>query len=293
MDNVVRSITAAYVFAAIPEGDLPALRTTLLAFGRTHGMEGLVLIAPEGLNGTVCGSEQAIAEWKRMLIHRFGPIEFKDSTVDRAVFKQWSVKIKPEIVALKQPGVRPAGKHRHVAPEEWHRMLQEEDVFVLDTRNAYEYEVGKFRGAVDPGLSSFHEFPAYVQRADLPKDRKILMYCTGGIRCEKALLEMERQGYENVYQLDGGILAYLERFPDGMFEGECFVFDHRVTVDRSLQPSQRYGLCPHCGHAGDKEYRCHCGVQARVCGHCAAHEDARRTCSKRCANEARAALQPQ
>lgn len=162
-------------------------------------------------------------------------------------------------------------------------MLESEDTVLLDTRNSYETAIGKFRGAVDPGIEAFHEFPGFIQKAGLPKNKTVMMYCTGGIRCEKALLEMEKQGYEHVYQLEGGILAYLEQFPDKNFEGECFVFDHRVAVDQHLRPSTVYGLCPHCGHAGNVEIRCSCGTVQKVCSTCYSTAS-RKTCSKRCAN---------
>lgn len=247
-------------------------------------MRGLTLLATEGINATVAGSAQTITEWKKLLMTHVGEITFKDSTAQRQVFERWSVKIKPEIVSLKDRAIHPAGKHGHLSPDEWQSMLRNEDVVVVDARNAYEVEIGKFRGAIDPGISAFHEFPAWSKSAGLPKEKKILMYCTGGIRCEKALLTLEAQGYSDVYQLEGGILAYLEQFPHGDFEGECFVFDHRVAVDQALRPSQTYGLCPHCGHAGDIAITCVCGRERKICSDCARRE-ARKTCSKRCRNE--------
>lgn len=284
-------ITAGYLFVSLEEASLPALRAAIMDFGERHGMEGLVLIAAEGLNATVAGTPETIALWKQFVEEHVGNVAWKDSVAADVPFRRWSVKIKPEIVALKQEGIVPNGKHGHLPPEEWHAMLAEDDVVVLDTRNDYETAIGKFAGAIDPHIAAFHEFPAFVARADIPKNKKVLLYCTGGIRCEKALLEMERQGYEHVYQLDGGILAYLEQVPDGAFEGECFVFDHRVAVDQYLQPSSRYGLCPHCGHAGSESVRCRCGEEQKICPACMAQES-RRTCSKRCANEDKKSRSP-
>lgn len=279
------TITAGYLFVPIPEGELDDLRSELLAFGDAHDMKGLTLIAHEGINGTVCGSAEAIAAWKELLISRFGPMEFKDSVADRQVFSRWSVRKKPEIVALKQPGVSPAGKRRHLSPAEWHAMLQEEDVVVLDTRNAYEVALGKFKGAVDPGIGAFHELPQAVRNGIVPKGKKVMMYCTGGIRCEKALIELQQQGYDDVYQLDGGILAYLAQFPQGAFEGECFVFDERVSVDAHLKPSRVYAICPHCGLPGTESICCaQCSHEQKICTKCA-QVSYRKTCSKRCANE--------
>ncbi len=279
------SITAFYLFTPLSEERLDQLQAELLNLGNASGMRGLTLLAPEGINGTVCGSAEAIADWKAHLTALFGPIVFKDSTAARLVFKRWSVKKKPEIVGLKRPDIRPQGPHRHLTPQQWHEMLSQEDVVVLDARNEYEVEIGKFKGAIDPKLESFQDFPEFAKQKTLPEDKKILMYCTGGIRCEKALLALEEEGYKEVYQLEGGILAYLAQFPHQEFEGECFVFDQRTSVDQELQPSQRYAICPHCGQPAEHLIQCaECKVEQKICTKCSAHEE-RRTCSKRCANE--------
>ncbi|TSC59281.1 MAG: hypothetical protein Greene041662_605 [Candidatus Peregrinibacteria bacterium Greene0416_62] len=276
-------ITAGYAFFPIAEERLPILRKELLAFGHARDMRGLTLLATEGVNGTVCGTAQAIVEWKKYLIAQCGPIVFKDSLADRTVFKRWSVKIKPEIVAIKKDSVKPKGKRKHLSPQEWQKMLQNHDVTVIDTRNHFEIEVGKFRGAIDPKIQQFSEFPEYVRTSKIPKGKKILLYCTGGIRCEKALIAMEQEGYKNVFQLEGGILAYLQQFPECAFEGECFVFDRRTAVDQHLCPSQIYGICPHCGDPGTVKIACTmCEHQTMVCQECNTQQH-RRTCSKNCA----------
>lgn len=262
------------------------MQTELKQLGTDHQMHGLVLVAPEGINGTVSGSNEAIAQWKEHLTERFGKIDFKDSSADHQVFRRFFVKIKPEIVCIKDEKIRPQGSRKHLSPEEFHRVLQEEDVVVLDTRNDYEVAIGKFDGAIDPHIKRFHEFPAYVAQSGIPKDKKVLMYCTGGIRCEKALIAMEQQGYGHVYQLEGGILAYLQKFPEGKFRGECFVFDHRVAVDQHLQPSSVYQLCPHCGDPGDVRITCMCGKMQKICKNCQ-RDRVPHTCSKRCAHEAK------
>ncbi len=283
------SITASYVFATLDASGLPAFRRDLQAFGAARGLRGLVLLATEGLNATVCGEPAMIAAWKELLRGRFGDVAFKDSEAPEPVFRRWSVKIKPEIVGIKDERIRPAGRHRHLSPEQWNAMLVREDVVVVDTRNDYEVAIGRFRGAIDPGIRRFSDFPAAAE-AIVPKDKKVMIYCTGGIRCEKAIYALEERGYRDVYQLDGGILAYLEKFPDGAFDGECFVFDHRVAVDGHLRPSARYALCPHCGDPAAVAIECACGAQAKICDAC--HDAAgRRTCSKRCANE-RHAVRP-
>jgi UPF0176 protein len=280
------SITASYAFFSIEEAELTPLRQKLLAFGKEREMGGLVLIAPEGINSTVSGTEEAIAQWKEHLTQKFGPIVFKDSSAQKKVFKRWSVKIKPEIVVIKDSTIHPQGKHKHLSPQEFQNLMEQEDVIVLDARNAYEVAIGKFKSAVDPKIQSFYQFPEFVEKSQLPKDKKILMYCTGGIRCEKALISMEAQGYENVYQLEGGILAYLQQFPQKDFEGECFVFDHRVAVDQHLNPSEVYELCPHCGDPGAVQIMCSCGASQKVC-ECCHQDETQRTCSKRCRNEMR------
>lgn len=240
-------ITAAYAFFPIQKSLLPALRAELKLFGSEREMKGLVLLAEEGLNSTVCGSTEAIDAWKEKLKSLDPSIIFKDSRAPATVFKRWSVKIKPEIVALKDTTVHPHGKHRHLSPEEWDAMLSRDDVVVIDTRNDYEVQIGKFHGAVNPEIDRFSDFPAFLRESRIPKDRNLLLYCTGGIRCEKAIYAAEHEGYQNVYQLDGGILRYLQERPEGTFEGECFVFDKRVAVDAHLRPSQQYHLCPCCG----------------------------------------------
>ncbi len=275
-------ITACYVFVPFTEERLKTLQQELKTFGQQNEMRGLVLIASEGLNGTVAGGAEAIMNWKKKVTELCGETIFKDSSADHMVFRRWSVKIKPEIVALKKD-VHPNGKHKHLTPAEWNEAMEKGDAIIIDTRNDYEVAIGKFEGAIDPKIKSFHEFPEYVEKMEFPKDKKFLIYCTGGIRCEKALLQMEKQGYENVYQLEGGILGYLQQFPEQKFEGECFVFDHRVSVDQKLHPSQTYGMCPHCGNPGDQLIKCFCGKEQKVCTSCLAQERAR-TCSKNCAH---------
>ncbi|OGJ55030.1 hypothetical protein A3D11_02255 [Candidatus Peribacteria bacterium RIFCSPHIGHO2_02_FULL_49_16] len=278
----VLSITAFYKFIAIQPKDLPIIQEKLMKFGKERDMRGLVLLAEEGINGTVSGKSECICEWKELLEKYFGEITFKDSEANTVIFPRWFVKIREEIVNLKKPDVRPTGKYHHLSPERWDRMMEEDDVLVIDLRNDYETEIGTFEGAMDLKVKEFHEFPRLMKQANLPKDKRILLYCTGGIRCEKASLEMEKQGYEHVYQLDGGILAYLKTFPYRKFKGECFVFDHRVAVDQELKPSERFHVCPHCGDPGDREIVCaKCEKNQFICAKCFDHTE-RRSCSKNC-----------
>src|SRR3989344_7312793 len=241
------SITASYAFFPFTESALPSLQSELTLFGAEHDMKGLVLLAPEGINSTVCGTAEAIAEWKKKMRELKSDILFKDSSAEQAVFRRFSVKIKPELITFKQQISTPTGKHKHLKPQAWKQMMEREDVVLIDTRNDYETAIGTFRNAIVPGIQHFQDFPEAVRAAALPKDKTVMLYCTGGIRCEKAVLSMEEQGYTSVYQLEGGILAYIEQYPDDAFEGECFVFDHRVAVDQQLRPSVVYQLCTECG----------------------------------------------
>lgn len=285
-------ITAQYKFFPIDEKDIPALQESLRIFGEHLNMSGLVILGTEGVNGTVAApSEEALDTWKAKMEDIFGEITFKDSYADTQPFKRWFVKVRKEIVTLGDTDIVPNGKHNHLSPEEWEHMMEQEDVVILDTRNTYETEIGMFEGALDPKIKSFQEFPDYVEKSGIPKDKKVLMYCTGGIRCEKACLEMERQGYRNVYQLDGGILRYMQERPHKKWKGECFVFDHRVAVNEDLKPSERYGLCPHCGDPGDRNITCaHCGEAGIMCVRCIDSMNYQ-SCSKNCAYQRNLVLQ--
>jgi UPF0176 protein len=251
----------------------------------------LVILGPEGINTTLSFPRDLEEKVKTELtaILAMGEFFFKDSYADKYPFHDFKIKIRPEIVTLQRTDLVPDGRpHRHLSPDEWNRVLKTEDVLLIDTRNSYEYEVGHFKGAVDPQTREFTSYPEFLKKAQVPKDKKILIYCTGGIRCEKAILEMEDQGYQNVYQLDGGILNYLEKHPNDMWEGECFVFDYRVAVDQNLNPSQTYRLCPHCGQPAKTKINCvQCGMEAICCDHCLELGQEQHTCSKNCAHHFR------
>ena len=277
------NVTSFYQFAPLSERKVCSLQKKLRAIGTRRNIQGLVILATEGINGTIAGEPDAIAVFKEALLPHFPAILFKDNEAKEQPFKRWFVKIRAEIVSLKNPDIVPKGSHNHLTPIEWNRVLDEEDVVVLDIRNTYETEIGMFEGAIDPGLRSFQDFPEYVARADIPKDKKILMYCTGGIRCEKALEEMQHQGYQHVYQLSGGILKYLEEYPHQKYKGECFIFDHRVAVDQDLKPTSHFHLCPHCGDPGDVHITCKKCQEGGVICHRCKKEPHFITCSKNCA----------
>jgi UPF0176 protein len=277
------TITAFYKFFDIGEQNKQAVRDSMFAKGEELNLLGLTLVAHEGINGTIAGSAEAIAEYKQFLESIAGEIAFKDSFCNEAPFKRWFVKLRKEIVAIGDPNMHPSSTmNHHITPQEWNAMMEEEDVIVLDTRNTYETAIGTFKGAIDPKLSSFDQFPEYVKNSGIPKDKKVLMFCTGGIRCEKALIEMKNQGYEHVYQLQGGILEYFAQSPHTNFEGECFVFDHRTAVDQNLAPSTKYKTCPHCGDPGDQSIQCtFCTNDCTLCQRCRMEKQID-TCSKDC-----------
>lgn len=281
-DQVV--VTAFYKFAPLAD----ARRLLAEQLREILGLKGLVILAPEGINGMAAGEAGDVEELKESLRSHplLADLEFKDSYCRENPFPKWKVELKDQTIRYKE-GFRPQeSHHNHLSPSQWKALMEgEEPVTVLDTRNYYETRVGTFRGALDPKIDSFEEFADYLDRCDLPKDRKTLIFCTGGIRCEKAILDMEERGFEHVYQLQGGILKYLEEYPNEQFEGECFVFDSRVAVDQELAPSQRYALCPHCGDPGDREITCaHCGHTGQTCDNCPP------LCSKNCAYHHRRAM---
>lgn len=255
---------------------------------REGGLKGLVILAPEGLNATVCAeTEQELGSFKKWLAGRFpGSWEFKDSRSDRRPFRKFVVKVRPEIVSLGSPDLVPGGdSHRHLSPREWDEFIDlNPEAVIVDTRNWYETRIGKFKGAISPETDQFSQFPEFMEKNGVSKDSKILIYCTGGIRCEKGILELERRGFSEVYQLKGGILAYLAEIPEGKFEGECFVFDDRVAVDRRLRPTEKYRFCVHCSQPATQRIPCgNCARSNHVCETCQEREILR-SCSKNCAH---------
>jgi UPF0176 protein len=284
-------VSTFYKFQKIAPEALTALKNNLESWAAEGDLRGLVLIGPEGFNATVCGASEPMEAFKKKLVNivEDQKIWFKDSFADFKPFTRFKVKIKDEIVTIGRPGLVPDKEiNFHLDPNEWHQAMEEEDVIVVDTRNAYETEIGKFKNAVDLKIDDFQEFTKKFVDLGVDKNKKILIYCTGGIRCEKAILELHEQGYKNVYQLNGGILNYIEQKPKGLWEGECFVFDHRVAVDSNLEPSKRYGLCPHCGQPGEEKIECRqCGTEQIVCKKCLDASPDKHTCSKNCANHSR------
>ena len=245
---------AFYGFTAM-EG-LPALQQELKTLAEQGGVRGTILLADEGVNGTISGPDAgvtAILDRLRQL-PGLGGLEAKFSRAEQQTFHRLKVRLKREIVTMGCPTVKPAEQvGTYVPPEQWNALIADPDTLVVDTRNRYEVEVGSFAGAIDPGTESFREFPAWVELTLRPlveerHPKAIAMFCTGGIRCEKSTAYLLQQGFENVHHLQGGILRYLEEIPEerSSWQGECYVFDQRVSVNHQLQPGS-YSLCHACG----------------------------------------------
>lgn len=242
-------VAALYQFVALP--DYEALRQPLLDCCEKAGIRGTLLLAAEGINGTVAGRREAIDALRGHLAEdgRFDRLEYKESHATEMPFLRMKVRLKKEIVTMGVEGIDPNRTvGTYVPPEDWNALISDPEVTVIDTRNDYEYAIGTFERAVDPETGSFREFPAYVsENLDPGKQKKLAMFCTGGIRCEKATAYMLEQGFEEVYHLQGGILKYLETVPEeeSLWKGDCFVFDERVAVGHGLKEGD-YGLCRAC-----------------------------------------------
>ncbi len=218
-----------------------AFRDELQALCDRHGLRGTILVAAEGFNGSLAGDQDSVRAVFAWIEQRLGldePIDARWNEVSEAPFRRMHVRLKKEIVTLGRPDILPHKKTgTYVSPSEWNSLIDNPDVIVIDTRNHYEYEVGTFPRAIDPQTESFREFPAFARElASTSRDKPLAMFCTGGIRCEKATALMLELGFDEVYHLQGGILKYLEEVPedDNRWDGECFVFDTRVAVDRNL-----------------------------------------------------------
>ncbi len=244
------TVAALYQFA--PFDDPVALREPLLDLSQTGGVKGTLLLAREGINGTIAGSAEAI---EAVIGHiRSLPgceaLEVKYSSTEAMPFHRMKVRIKKEIVTLGLPEVDPSRDvGRYVDPDEWNALISDPDTIVIDTRNDYEVAIGSFKGALDPKTKAFSEFPAWFRahRAEFGEKPKVAMFCTGGIRCEKSTAFLRAEGIADVAHLKGGILKYLETVPPelSLWEGECFVFDERVAVGQGLGPGT-HTLCRAC-----------------------------------------------
>jgi UPF0176 protein len=284
------SITTFYKF--IPIENVTATELFLRKTAKDCDISGLIILAPEGFNSTVSASTaKNLEQFKLQLLNYFNlsELNFKDSVSDIQPFRRFQIKVRDEIVTLNAPHLVPteSDKSHHLSPAEWNQVLKNEpQVRVVDTRNWYETQMGTFKTAINPKIDVFTDFPDFMKQQNIKKDEKVLIFCTGGIRCEKGLLQLQEQGFNQVYQLDGGILNYLQQFPNDQYEGECFVFDHRVAVDQNLKPSKIYDLCPHCGQPAKSEIVCkRCDSPQAVCDDCQKINWKQITCSKHCAHQ--------
>ena len=265
------TVAALYQFHALENP--AALRDDLLSLGQRLGLCGTLIVADEGINGTVAGSREAITELHAFLLGQgFGRMEYKESGATEPPFKRFKVRLKKEIVTLGVPVAPREQVGTYLDPAEWNALLSDPDVIVVDTRNRYEVKAGTFQGAIDPEIDSFREFPAWVDEhlADA-QGKKVAMFCTGGIRCEKSTSLLLQKGFRDVYHLRGGILKYLEDMPEDQsrWDGECFVFDGRVTVGHGLREGDKV-MCHSCGWPVTAEERQSDLFEEGVsCPHCA------------------------
>ncbi|MFQ6537432.1 MULTISPECIES: rhodanese-related sulfurtransferase [Aphanothece] len=284
-------VAAFYRFAAFEPAELPALRRRLLGCAEAGAVKGTVLLAPEGVNGTVSGPAAAVEDLLATLRAepRLAALEVKSAQAPAQAFHRFKVRLKREIVTMGEAGLQPylsASVGTHVAPDAWDALIEDPGTLVIDTRNAYEVALGSFAGAIDPGTRSFREFPDWVERQLRPlveerRPQAIALFCTGGIRCEKATAHLLRQGFTGVHHLHGGILRYLEQHPEqgSRWRGECFVFDQRVAVNHRLEPGEA-SLCHACRMpltAADRQLPSYAaGVSCRHCLHLHDEADRRR-----------------
>ncbi|WP_408006205.1 rhodanese-related sulfurtransferase [Pseudalkalibacillus sp. A8] len=261
-----------------------------LQFCKDLGLKGRILIADEGINGTVSGTVEQTDAYMESLLndHRFDGIEFKIDEVDGHAFKKMHVRYRPELVnsgVLKEinPNVT-TGKH--LTPEEFYEAMHRDDVVIIDARNDYEYDIGHFRGAIRPDITTFRELPKWIkQNRENFEGKKILTYCTGGIRCEKFSGFLKNEGFEDVNQLHGGIINYSknEKTQGQLYDGKCYVFDERIAVPINRVEDKVVGKCYYCGKTEDRYVNCanpECNRQHVACHKC--EEKYKRSCSDEC-----------
>ncbi|MDD0975564.1 rhodanese-related sulfurtransferase [Pseudomonas fontis] len=248
---MTQNIVVAALYKFVTLKDYVELREPLLQAMEQNGVKGTLLLAEEGINGTVSATREGIdglLAWLRS-DERLVDVDHKESYCDEQPFYRTKVKLKKEIVTLGVPGVDPNHKvGTYVEPQDWNALISDPEVLLIDTRNDYEVSIGTFEGAIDPKTTSFREFPEYIKaNFDPARHKKVAMFCTGGIRCEKASSYMLGEGFEEVYHLKGGILKYLEEVPQeqSRWQGDCFVFDNRVTVRHDLTEGD-YDQCHAC-----------------------------------------------
>jgi len=241
-------VAALYQFTRFD--DCAAIRQTLAEACGARAVKGTLLIAPEGINGTIAGSDEGIGEILAIIraLPGCAGIDVKESRAPALPFHRMKVRLKREIVTMGQPDIDPLATGDYIAPQDWNALIADPDTVLIDTRNDYEVSLGTFTGALDPHTKSFREFPGWFRaHRDELAGKKVAMFCTGGIRCEKSTAFLKAEGIDQVYHLKGGILAYLEQVPEAesRWKGDCFVFDERVSVTHGLAPGD-YELCRAC-----------------------------------------------
>jgi UPF0176 protein len=301
-----------YHFTTLSKADVARIDQSLNDLGKSTGVTALIILGEEGLNATAAGEPGALHTFVKAAGALIEPgFEFQNIKIsyidagDKLPFLDFKVKVRKEIVTLLRPDLTPKEMRTptHLSPEEWHRQIQNPDAVIIDTRNSYESSIGTFRNAETPEIEEFSEFPDWLDQklatGETDRSKPTYIFCTGGIRCEKAILAMEEKGFENVYQLDGGILNYITKFPvtetaakaeipeGSLWDGECFVFDHRIAVDGDGRASRKFTACPHCGQPADHQVFCvRCDGPAVLCDDCYNEKAVANacTCSKNCAH---------
>jgi UPF0176 protein len=274
------AVAALYCFTPLPQFE--SLREPFRQRMSDDGIRGSLLLAGEGINGTIAGPRELMEpfiDWLRSMelddkATPFRGMDVKWSYCEEIPFRKTKVRLKREIVTMGVSSIDPLRSvGTYIEPQDWNALVDDPDVTLIDTRNDYEIEIGTFEGAVNPHTESFREFPKFVEEnLDPKKHPKVAMFCTGGIRCEKSTAYLKERGFEEVYHLRGGILNYLEKMPEeeSRWQGECFVFDNRVAVDHQLQAGE-YELCHGCGWPLTPEMKQHSDYERGVaCSRCAA-----------------------
>ena len=272
MSSQTYKIAAFYKFAPLP--DYRERREPLRAFSEAQGVKGTILLAEEGINSTIAGPNNGLEKVLEYIQSdpAIGKLKIKYSKAPEIPFYRMKVRLKKEIVRLGRPDVNPSDQvGEYVDPEDWNDLISDPKVTLIDTRNDYECDLGTFQGAANPHTKNFRDFPRYVDSklAD-KKDQPVAMFCTGGIRCEKSTSLLLKKGFKKVYQLNGGILNYLEKVDpaDSLWQGDCFVFDNRVTVNHHLEPGS-FDMCYACRHAiSEKDKRSPQYIEGISCPHC-------------------------
>ena len=256
MRKNIYKIVSLYSFTLIKENLILEFKNELLRLEKSNSLSGLLIIAKEGINGTICGEDSIIDKFTK-LIKKFvnsNELNIKVSYSKIKVFKKLKIKIKNEIVTMGIPGINPKDNNgTYIDPYSWNKLIEDQNTIIIDTRNNYEVSIGSFKNSINPNTNNFSEFPKWVnnnldKHLENKSSKNIAMFCTGGIRCEKATSLLKNKGYENIYHLKGGILKYLENIPkeESLFEGECYVFDKRVALDHQLKKGS-YSICHACG----------------------------------------------